>query len=307
MPRTARFKNCEAIYHIMCRSISEILLFRDNSDKEYYLRLLKRYKDKFKCRIYSYCLMDNHLHMQLDTQGFDVSKFMHCVNTAFVRYYNTKYERHGHLFQDRFKSKILNSDQYLLAASAYIHNNPKDIGYEGKEELYQYSSYGIYLGIRQDSLDLIHPDFIMSIFDEQDINSFSKRYYEFVSHQRDVGSPIDLRATLDAPSENTYVSGRNVIIRDIPASKIISYISDWFMAHNPAGIITKSKRNLINLRATTAYCLRVLGDYTYKSICNNMHNMTVSGCSRLCDKGYSLFSKEPLYGQLFEQLIELAA
>jgi REP element-mobilizing transposase RayT len=84
MPRKAREKYPGAIFHIMCRSISELMLFRDNEDKNYYLRLLKRYKEKYKCSIYAYCIMNNHLHLHLDPKGFDVSKFMHSTNTAYV-------------------------------------------------------------------------------------------------------------------------------------------------------------------------------------------------------------------------------
>lgn len=59
MPRKAREKGNECIYHIMCRSVSEFLLFRDIDDKDYYLGLLKRYKEKYKCSIYAYCLMSS--------------------------------------------------------------------------------------------------------------------------------------------------------------------------------------------------------------------------------------------------------
>lgn len=137
MPRFARFKSPEYIYHIMCRSISEINLFRDDDDdddKNYYLALLKKYKEKFHCKIYAYCLMDNHLHCHFDPQGFDISKFMLCVNTSYVLYYNKKYNRHGHVFQGRYESRVISSDTYNLAVSAYVHNNPKDVeGYRGRE------------------------------------------------------------------------------------------------------------------------------------------------------------------------------
>lgn len=162
MPRKAREKHPETVYHVMCRSISELLLFQDDEDKDYFLHLLKRYTDKYKCCVYAYCLMDNHLHLHLDPKGFDLSRFMQCLNTAYVWYYNKKYRRHGHVFQGRFESRILGTDEYNLAVSAYIHNNPHDIeGFSNREEGYKYSSYGIYLGIRKDSLKLVDTSFIM--------------------------------------------------------------------------------------------------------------------------------------------------
>src|SRR5690606_5705141 len=87
------------------------------------------------------------------------------LNTAYVRYYNRKYNRHGHVFQGRFESRILDTDEYNLAVSAYIHNNPHDIsGFSGREEHYEFSSYGIYLGIRKDTYELIDKSFIMGLF-----------------------------------------------------------------------------------------------------------------------------------------------
>ncbi len=62
--------------------------------------------------------MDSHLHLHLDPRGYDISKFMHCVNTAYVRYYNKKYKGHGHVFQSRFESRILDTDEYNLTVSS---------------------------------------------------------------------------------------------------------------------------------------------------------------------------------------------
>ncbi|RCX16367.1 REP element-mobilizing transposase RayT [Anaerobacterium chartisolvens] len=227
MPRKAREKAPESIYHIMFRSVFEFLLFRDNDDKDYYLGLLKRYTDKYKCSIYAYCLMDTHLHMHLDPKGFDLSKFMHSLNTAYVRYYNKKYCRHGHVFQERFESRILTTDEYNFAVSAYIHNNPSDIeGYTGREEAYEYSSYGIYLGIRSDSHNLVDKSFVMSLFNEYDEKAFAQRYREFVSHQRDIGSLSQIRKKLSGSVENEYISGRKVILRELTPAKVLSYISE---------------------------------------------------------------------------------
>ena len=305
MPRKAREKDSQAIYHIMCRSLSELLLFRDDEDKDYYLALLKRYIDKFKCSIYAFCLMDTHLHIHFDPKGYDISKFMHCLNTAYVRYYNKKYERHGHLFQGRFESKILDTDRYNLAVSAYIHNNPKDIdGYEGREEHYTYSSYGIYLGIRKDTHGLIDKGFIRSLFNSKNRNKFIEEYYYFVSSQRDIDSFKEIKEYLSSDAENEYISGREIILREVPPSKVISYISEKLMIPEKIGIITKGSRHLHNYRAFSAYVLRVLCGLGYKEICSNIYNITISGCHRLCNKGYELCKDETLpYRNVFDQLV----
>ncbi len=128
MPRAARKRNSETMHHIMCRSISEIYLFRNDDDKRKYLKLMARYSQKLQCRIFAYCLMHTHVHIQLDPQGCDISKFMHGLNLSYAIYYNIKYKRHGHVFQNWFINNVIETDAYNLAVSSYIHNNPKDSG-----------------------------------------------------------------------------------------------------------------------------------------------------------------------------------
>ncbi|RCX20183.1 REP element-mobilizing transposase RayT [Anaerobacterium chartisolvens] len=308
MPRKSREKHPHAIFHIMSRSESEFLLFRDDDDKDYYLGLLKRYTDKYKCGIYAYCLMDNHLHLHLDPKGFDVSKFMHCLNTAYVRYYNHKYKRHGHVFQGRFESRILDTDEYNLAVSAYIHNNPHDIeGYSGREEAYKYSSYGIYLGIRRDLLGLIDKSFIMKLFNIENHEQFAEKYFSIVSHQRDVGSFKKLKKSLSTAIQYEYVSGRDIIARDLPVTKVISFISTSLMLPKWAGLAPSGKRKLQEFRAFSAYVLRVLCGLGYRQICSSMHNITISGCSRMFTRGYELLSSgNPMYQSVFDELAGLS-
>jgi len=115
MPRKAREKSPESIYHIMCRSISEIPLFRDDDDKDYYLALIKRYTDKYRCVIYAYCLMDTHLHLHLDPRGFDISKFMHSLNT--VCFVNRKCNKMTRKMQHPIKPTLLNYGIYNYVLS----------------------------------------------------------------------------------------------------------------------------------------------------------------------------------------------
>ena len=306
MPRTARERAPECIYHIMCRSISEILLFKEPEDKDYYLKLLKRYADRNRCSIYSYCLMDNHLHFQLDPGGLDVSTFMRCTNTAYVRYYNKKYDRHGHVFQGRFESRILDSDEYNLVVSAYIHNNAKDVeGYRGKEELYKYSSLGIYLGIRKDELRLVDMSFIMGLFNETDREVFARRYAEFTGHQRDTGISGRIKEKLGSAISNEYRDGRRIILREQKPSRLTAYISDKMLIPSGNGIILKSKREVVEFRALCAYAMRTLSGLGYREICSNMYNITISGCARLVSRGYELICENAAYAQMFDELVNL--
>jgi putative transposase len=307
MPNKAREKSPEAIYHIMCHSISEVDLFRNDDDKVYYLELLKRYKNKYKCSIYAYCMMDNHLHIHLDPKGHDVSQFMHSVNSAYVWYYNNTYKRRGPLFQDRFESRILGTEQYNLAVSAYIHNNSKDIrGYEGKEHLYPYSSYGIYLGLRKDIHNIIDQSFMRSLFGLKSNSNFVKRYTEFVNHHRDIGTIKKIVESLPKMTENEYISGRNIVLRNHNPSKIISYISDRLLECDKRNLMFKYRREGMDYRSFCAYVMRVLCNVSYREICKKIYNISISGCSYLCSRGYELVNKNDDYRIIFNDIIELS-
>lgn len=310
MPRRAREKHSEAIYHIICRSVSEVMLFRDDADKEFYLRRLKRAADKYKCSIYSYCLLDSHLHIQLDPKGYDVSKFMHSVNTSYVIYYNRRYKRHGHVFQGRFQSKILNSDRYNLVVSAYIHMNPKDIkGMAGREEQYQYSSYGIYLGLRKDELGILDTSFITGLVCTdpglQRTQRFADRYQEFVRKEMSYGTLSELKDKEEREEkEECKTTKRKTINREISPSRVMFYISSRLkMPEKDVLSVGRDKKGK-EVRAFVAYVLRSLCGLGYRQICEILFDISESACSMICEKGYELTnSGRHIYRSMFDEMI----
>ncbi len=303
MPRKSRVKNSTAIYHIISRSISEVRLFREDSDKDFYLKLLSRYIKKFHCSLYAYCLMNNHVHLHLDPRGFDISTFMHGINTSYVLYFNKKYSRHGHVFQGRFQSRILSTESYNLAVSAYIHNNPYKIPEcWGKEETYKYSSYGIYIGTAKDEYKIIDKSFVQGLFHVKDPKTFSDKYFEFVSRRHDVSNLEELHKSIAPTEENEYTSGRQVVIREMNAVKVITLIAEKLLTKNRDIAIAIAQQKSVQYRAFTAFVLRVLCGLRYREICEHLFNVTISGCARLCDKGYNLLNSENYFHELFVQL-----
>ena len=307
MPRTARKKSSESIYHIMNRSISEIDLFQCNDDKDYYLNLLKKYKDKFNCSIYAYCLMDNHVHLYINPKGFDISKFMHCLNSAYVSYFNRKYERHGHLFQGRFASKIVTTDSYSLSLSAYIHNNPKDIKtYKGREEYYSYSSYGIYIGKMIDKYNLIDREFILNLF-SNDIKEASKKYYEFTKIMIDTGVSEEIdEDIINEYTKNEYRDEKYFIERDVNPDDVVKMVCELEEETTTFSIRSKYSRNKSRVRALVAYGMRLFCGYTFKKIGEYIGDMSLSGVVRLSNQGYNLYINNSKYQKAFKTL-ELVA
>ena len=305
MPRVARRKSSESMYHVMCRSISEIDLYQSDDDKEYYISLIKKYTDKYKCSVYAYCMMSNHMHLFINPHGFDISTFMHCLNNAYVRYFNRKYERHGHLFQGRFASTIVDSDLYAFTLSAYIHNNSKDIsGFAGKEHTYKYSSYGIYLGIARDIYDLVDKKFIM---DQFSINSQKavEKYREFVATMKDTGvwNKVD-SDIVEAYVKNEYRDEKKVIARDLEPKELIGKLIDVFDGEIEEGDIrNKFNRKSAKYRAFVAYVIRILCGYSYKGICEFIGNISMSGVTNLSNKGFYLTKQDRRFKEAFNRIL----
>lgn len=305
MPKTKREKYPDAVYHVMSRSISERDLFQDDSDKDYYLKLLKRYKDQFHCYIYAYILMDNHVHLYIDPNGSDISKFMLCLNSAYVRYFNDLHGRHGHLFQGRFGSKTVDDNQYALSLMAYIHNNASDLpGYAGREETYIYSSYGVYSGHRNDDGGITDPGYILNIFNSSDTVAAKRKCTEFVCTMRGCGLMKEVDENiLRAYVENEYRDDRKLIVRDAKPGDMIKKITGILGERTAENLRAKHIRETSETRAFVTYVLRVLCGFSYRMICEYMGNMSLSGISRLFREGFRLVGNNQLYRNAFNALM----
>lgn len=140
MPRQARQKSTSGIYHIMMRGINRQVIFEDDEDYSRFLHALQNYKEKSGYEIYAYCLMDNHVHLLLKVGKEPLEQIMRRICGSYVYWYNLKYERIGNLFQDRFKSEVVENDRYFLTVLRYIHQNPLKAGIVSYVERYQWSS-----------------------------------------------------------------------------------------------------------------------------------------------------------------------
>lgn len=145
MPRAARKLSQTGIYHIMLRGANGQQIFKDSADNEKFLQVLSDCKAICKFQLYAYCLMGNHIHILLKQGREPLEQIFKRIGSRFVYWYNIKYQRSGHLFQDRFRSEPVETDEYFLTALRYIHQNPVKAGISRRAEDYRYSSFGEYL------------------------------------------------------------------------------------------------------------------------------------------------------------------
>lgn len=128
MPRKARKKSLNGIYHIVLRGINKQTIFEDDHDRWQFLKTVTRYKEVCGFELYAFCLMDNHVHLLLKEVDETVSQSMKRICSSYVHWYNRKYDRCGHLFQERFSSENVDDARYFLAVLRYIHQNPLKAG-----------------------------------------------------------------------------------------------------------------------------------------------------------------------------------
>jgi putative transposase len=300
MPRCARLKAPTCTYHIMVRSISEVPLYKEDADKDRYLRILKKYQDLFLFKLYAYCIMNNHAHFIIYSNGADISKIMHGINQSYAQYYNRKYGRHGHLFQDRFKSKIVKDESYLISLSGYIHNNPSDIDkYEEHIERYPYSSLGIYLGISKDTLGIIDSAFILKIFGGK-IISGRRAYRKFILSCTDINNLPEIEFENDITE---YRSQKAIIIRDYNAEDIAEYISKK-MGLKKIAIKMKGNNRTTRVRALYIMFLRTFCDLKYSEICKVVGGITQSRASKLCSIGIDSIQSDAEHRKMISEFIK---
>lgn len=124
MARPLRVEFPSAFYHVMNRGNAGEHVLPADEDKQAFLDCLHRAARRFAIRIHTYCLMDNHYHLLVETPEPNLSRAMQWLNVTYASWYNRHHRRSGHVFQGRFKAILVDVDAYLAVLSRYIHLNP---------------------------------------------------------------------------------------------------------------------------------------------------------------------------------------
>lgn len=153
MPRAHRIFFENAHYHVMDRGNDKMPVFGDEEDRAQYLSLLERTKRDFDLRLPAFALMTNHIHLYLVTPKANLAEAMHSLNKTYAGYFNKKHGKTGHVFEGRYKYKLIQTDKYSLALTRYIHLNPVKAGLAEKAEAYKWSSAAQYAGATEGFAD----------------------------------------------------------------------------------------------------------------------------------------------------------
>ena len=132
-------------FHVLDRGNNRQIVFRENEDFAYFLKLLKRYKKELKFKLYHFCLMPNHIHFVIEsTVEGSLPRIMMRLTLAYSSYFNKKYEGVGHVWQGRYKSSLIDKDNYFIWCGLYVELNPVRARLVVGPEDWQWSSYNFY-------------------------------------------------------------------------------------------------------------------------------------------------------------------
>ncbi len=182
MARPLRIDIPNHYYHVMSRGQRKNPLFFSPKDRKKYFLILNELLEKTDIEIYSYCLMSNHVHLLIYRKNYPLNLFMKRLNSKYAVYFNKKYHLVGHVFQGRYKSKIVLNDKYLIPLVNYIHFNPVKAHIVKNTTDYKYSSAKFYAGASEKNIPKIKR---LSLFEETS-NRVNKTKYP--TYRDSVGS-----------------------------------------------------------------------------------------------------------------------
>ncbi|MBU1087074.1 MAG: transposase [Candidatus Omnitrophica bacterium] len=154
-----------AVYHITHRAPGREMLFLEDSDYLYMLSLLKSIPQKFNWKIFSFCLMPNHLHLLVRIKDENLSLGAKYLFEKYAKYLNAKYSRKGPVFCKPFRASLCLNEKYLLAISLYIHLNPFKARLITELGKYRWSSLNLFVG-RISRQSFVDSDFILNMLND---------------------------------------------------------------------------------------------------------------------------------------------
>jgi putative transposase len=165
MARKPRIEFEGAFYHVITRGNQRQKVFKDRDDFLKYLNILSDYRIRYKYFLYAFILMNNHVHLLIETQEVPLSKILQGINQSYTTYFNRKYKTVGHLFQGRYKTILCDRDECLLSLVKYIHLNPVRAKIVKTPDEYQWSSHHNYIK-KTDGVNIVDTDQVLRMFSE---------------------------------------------------------------------------------------------------------------------------------------------
>jgi len=147
MARPLRLDHAGAVWHVTSRGNERREVFRDDEDRELFLRVLARVVKACRWRLHAWVLMGNHYHLLLETPDAMLSRGMRQLNGVYTQRFNRRHRRVGHLFQGRFKAILVEKESHLLELARYVVLNPVRAGLTKTAGQWRWSNYRATAGL----------------------------------------------------------------------------------------------------------------------------------------------------------------
>jgi len=290
MVRPLRLSFENAFYHITSRGHRKEKIFYDDKDKKVFIRKLSETLLRYSITCYTYCLMDNHYHLFIKTALPNLSQSIHYLNGSYANWFRTRYQLTGSIFQGRFKSILVEADNYSLILSAYIHLNPLRARITQRLKDYPWSSYLDYLHLRKPQIPNLDSFLVLHYFSPDPISAM-KQYQEYLLQNQQMEDPLIQSYRHIALGSNDFIEEIKLKIekkgekREIPvtrsvpfyhAEQILEKITDNLKI-NQEIIFSKERGNIY--RQLALYLIRYFTSLALSQI-GQLFNMDYSAVSQ---------------------------
>ena len=188
MSRPLRIEFPGALYHITSRGNGKQTIFFDEEDFSRFLNVLCQVIKRYHFILHTYCLMHNHYHLLIETPEANLARGMRQLNGSYAQQFNKRYQKVGHLLQDRYKSILIDKENYLLELSRYIVLNPVRANLVNDPKDWPWSAYGQLIGFKKRN-PYLSTDWILAQFSPKR-KAAVEVYREFVLSGIDAESPL---------------------------------------------------------------------------------------------------------------------
>lgn len=192
MPRQARLDAPGTLHHVIVRGIEKRKIVNDERDRKDFVSRLGMIASETETPIYAWALMYNHAHILMRSGPYGLSQYMRRLLSGYATTYNRRHRRHGHLFQNRYKSIVCEEDPYFKELVRYIHLNPmraKQVTSIGELTRHRWCGHGVITGrLKNDWQDR---DYVLKWFGKREVDA-KKAYREFIKKGLNQGRRSEL-------------------------------------------------------------------------------------------------------------------
>ena len=269
MARPLRIEFPGALYHVTSRGNARAKVFTDESDYRMFLDILGFVVKRFNWICHAYCLMGNHYHLLVETPDANLSRGMRQLNGIYTQKFNWKRKKTGHLFQGRYKSILVDKEEYLLELARYMMLNPVRAGLVKAPDDYIWSSYRAVAG-KVETPEFLTTEGLLARFGAGKKNA-RRRFADFVKAGMKIKkSPWeDLKGQIYLGDESFvktvlgYVSEDRDVAREIPKGQRYANRPELSQVFSGENKTDKRKRNTAIYKAYIdwGYKLREVADF----------------------------------------------